>query len=152
MACYGESFTLLYVDDVRTSQKHIRTSTIRYEDSLPHRKHTYGLSWLVRRIALFFFTLHFMPWSSRLVFVSGFQFLIFPRTLHFLRILPHLINVSLTCMKDVNYRCWDASCAENIYLVWNEKASEQIEMLHNEKHRDVYKACRAVRTVTSRAS
>jgi hypothetical protein len=34
MARYGDSFTLLYVDDVRTSQEtHLWASVARYEDS-----------------------------------------------------------------------------------------------------------------------
>jgi hypothetical protein len=35
MACYRDSFTFLYVDDVRTSQNtHLRASTVCYRDSI----------------------------------------------------------------------------------------------------------------------
>jgi hypothetical protein len=64
MACYGDTFNFLYVDDVRTSQEtHLWASTSCYGDTLtilyvddvvPHKKHIYGLPRPVTGIALLF--------------------------------------------------------------------------------------------------
>jgi hypothetical protein len=63
-ACYRDSFTLLYVDDVRTAQEtRLWTSTGCYRDIfscsyvemfVPNRKHAYGPPWPVTEIALLF--------------------------------------------------------------------------------------------------
>jgi hypothetical protein len=60
--CYGDSFTFLYVPDVRTSQEtHLWVSKACYgysftylyvDDILPHRKHAHGPPLPVTEIAL----------------------------------------------------------------------------------------------------